>query len=82
MVSIGYSFNLWIVLFIPIIVLILGYFTPINGLWDLIKISLTEDSIKQKMMRIKMRLNYPKWQISGIIGLAIVSTLYFSMKVA
>ncbi len=80
-VILGHSFSLWAVLFISIMVLILGYFTPLKGLWDLIKISLTEDAIEQKMKRIKTRLDYPKWQISGIIGLVIVSTLYFSMKI-
>lgn len=76
----GYSFNIEIILAFTVLILILTYSVPFRGLRDLIKISSTNANIKQTMNRIKSRLNYPKWQASGIMGLAILSILFFVIR--
>jgi len=76
----NYSLNMEIILAFTILILILTYSIPLRGLRDLIKISEINIDTKQTMDRIKSRLNYPKWQISGILGLAILSILFFVIK--
>lgn len=80
-ILLGYSYNVEVVLAFTILILALTYSVPLRGLRDLIKISLTESDIKLTMDRIKSRLNYPKWQISGIMGLTILSALYFILRI-
>ena len=58
----------------------LTYSVPFRGLQDLIKISSTNADTKQTMNRIKSRLNYPEWQASGIMGLVILSVLFFTIR--
>ncbi len=61
------------------IILIIAYYLPVRGIWRLIKICIKEKEIKEKILRIKGMLNYPIWQVSGIIGLLLVSLLIFLM---
>jgi 1,4-dihydroxy-2-naphthoate octaprenyltransferase len=79
--SIPYPFFLALLL-VPF-VLILGYYTPIKGMVDLYAISklspedLGEDAEVERSNRIKKRMNYPKWQASGVYSLFTVSLLLF-----
>ena len=77
----GYTISFEILYLITIITLILSYYTPIKGIWDLIMISSGRESIEQRMTMIKNRLNYPRWQASGLFGLMIISLIFFSIKI-
>jgi hypothetical protein len=77
----GYTFSFEILYTITVITLIAAYYTPLKGIWDLIMISSNKDTIEEIMERIKTRLNYPRWQASGIFGLSIISVIIFSIKI-
>lgn len=77
----GIYFSFEFLYAITIITLILAYLTPIKGTWDLIMISSGGETIEEKMNKIKKRLNYPKWQATGIFGLTIVSAIIFTIKI-
>lgn len=81
LVIFGYSVSFTLLFIITVITLILAYYTPLKGMWDFIKISLNNETIEQKIILIKNRLNYPKWQFTGIMGVTIVSTLFFVWKI-
>jgi 4-hydroxybenzoate polyprenyltransferase len=73
----GYTLSLELVFALVTVSLALGYFVPMRGLRDLIKISLSTQEIEQKMTLINKRLNYPRWQFCGLLGSMIVALLYF-----
>jgi len=83
--SIPYPFLLGMLL-IPV-VLAIGYYTPIKGMFDLYsiaKIPVEELGMKPEVRRsdlIKTRMNYPKWQASGIYSLLVVASLIFIASV-
>ena len=78
------SFLFFIGLFLIPAVLALGYFVPVKGMVDLIRISRAKDDTgsdldeREKMKMVKKRMNYPKWQASGIYSLFMVSILLFA----
>ena len=76
----GYTLSFELLYLITILTLICAYYTPIKGIWDLIMISSGRETIEERMMRIKTRLNYPRWQASGILGITIVSAVIFTIK--
>ena len=63
------------------ILVVIGYSVPTRGLFSLHEISSAKQSIKKRMDRIKDRMNYPKWQASGIVSLALSSMALFSLAV-
>jgi len=67
---------------ITIMILLLGYYFPLRGTWKFIKISLQKISTEEKISSIKKQLNYPKWQLTGILGITFVTTLFFIWKIA
>jgi 4-hydroxybenzoate polyprenyltransferase len=77
----GYNLSFGFLYTITVITLLVAYYTPINGIRDLIKISSNGDTIETKMTWIKKRINYPRWQASGIIGFTVVSFIFFSVKI-
>ena len=60
--------------------LTIGYYIPVKGLLDIHSLSRSKRPINPKMNAIKKRLNYPKWQASGIMGILGVSILFFGVK--
>lgn len=79
---------LFAVIVVPAILMI-GYYTPIKGMMDLYKISKIEPSELgdepeyQRSCLIKKRMNYPKWQASGVystflvvIGVFLIAVLF------
>ena len=81
LVVFGYSLSFELLFIITVITLLLAYYTPLKGMRDLIKISLNNEIIEQKMILIKNRFNHPRWQISGVMGVTIVSALFFAWKI-
>lgn len=81
LVVFGYSLSFELLFIITVIILLLAYYTPLKGMRDLIKISLNNETIEQKMILIKNRLNHARWQFSGVTGVTIVSTLFFAWKI-
>ena len=79
--TIPYPF--FIALLLVPVVLTLGYYTPIKGMVDLYAIAKLESrdlgpgsEVKRSNM-IKQRMNYPKWQASGIYSVFAVALLIF-----
>jgi 4-hydroxybenzoate polyprenyltransferase len=77
----SYTLSFELLYTITVITLIISYYTPVKGIWDLIMISSGRETIEQKMNMIKNRLNYPRWQASGIFGLMVISIIFFSIKI-
>lgn len=78
------SFLFFIGLFLIPLGLALGYFVPVKGMVDLIRISMAKEEggsdleERKKLNMIKKRMHYPKWQASGIYSLFAVSILLFA----
>lgn len=76
-------YRFFIALFLVPFILAIGYYTPIKGMIDLYAISkqdtenLGQDAEVERSNRIKQRMNYPKWQASGVYSLFTVSMLLF-----
>ncbi len=81
LVVMGYPLSHEILFAITVLLLIISYHTPLKGTWHLIKISLTNESIEKKIMMIKNRLNYTRWQFAPVLGATFISTLYFIWKI-
>jgi len=80
LITFGYLLSLNIIFTFVTIILVMAYYMPLKGTWDLIKISLVDETIEQKMMMIKKRLNHPFWQLSGVIGVILISIIFFYIK--
>ncbi len=78
----GYNISFEILYVFTAITLVVSYYIPIKGITDLILISYGKSSIEEKMSMIKKRLNYPRWQASGLLGLMIVSAVFFIVRVS
>jgi len=63
------------------VLLATGYSVPTRGLFSLHTISSGKGSIEKRMDAIKLRLNYPRWQASGIWSLALVAVLLYAIAV-
>jgi 4-hydroxybenzoate polyprenyltransferase len=63
------------------VLLAAGYSVPTRGLFSLHSISGQKASIEKRMDAIKLRLNYPRWQASGIWSLTLVSGLLYAFAV-
>lgn len=64
------------------VIIAAGYSVPTRGLISIHDISAARASIEERMDRIKDRMNYPRWQASGIWSLAAASLVLFSFAVA
>jgi len=64
-----------------VIILLLTYYLPLKGIWKFIKISLLEKTLEHKIMLIKKQLNYPIWQLTGVLGVTFIATLFFIWKI-
>lgn len=81
LINFGYFLSFQFVFFIVAVILVLAYYMPLKGTWDLVKISLYDETIEQKMLMIKNRLNHPIWQFSGVLGVIIISVIFFLLKI-
>jgi hypothetical protein len=70
-----------ILFIITVVILILAYLTPLKGTWEFISISLQNKTVNQKISLMKKQLNYPKWQLTGVLGVTFISTLFFVWKI-
>lgn len=71
-----------ILLFVVIsMILLAGYSVPTRGLFFLHEVSNKHAPIKARMGLIKKRMDYPKWQASGIWSLAMTSGILFAFAV-
>jgi 4-hydroxybenzoate polyprenyltransferase len=61
--------------------LALGYSVPTRGLFSLHTISAGKESLEKRMVAIKARLNYPRWQASGIWSIAVVAVVLFVIAI-
>lgn len=80
-VILGYSVSYEILFIITVVILILAYLTPLKGTWKFISISLQNKTVNQKISFMKKQLNYPKWQLTGVLGVTFISTLFFVWKI-
>ena len=66
---------------ITIVFLIIAYYLPLKGTWKFIKVSLRDLTEDHKILHIKKHLNYPIWQLSGILGITFITSLFFIWKI-
>ena len=66
---------------VAVIILALAYYIPLKGTWKFIKISLQNKTAEQKISLIKKQLNYPVWQLTGVLGVTFIATLFFVWKI-
>ena len=57
-----------------------GYSPPLIGTWRFIKMSREEASPERTVARIKKQLNYPRWQMTGVVSVTVATTVYFIWK--
>ncbi|KAA0002000.1 MAG: hypothetical protein FE048_04615 [Thermoplasmata archaeon] len=69
-----------IIALIASMILLFAYSFPVKGIWKLIKISIQKIEMTEKIAGIRELLNYPIWQMSGIVGLFIISLMIFMLK--
>lgn len=69
-------FNEYLAL-IASLILIFAYSFPVRGIWKLIKIAIERAEIVEKIAKMRKMLNYPLWQMSGIMSLLIISVIVF-----
>lgn len=81
LVILGYSIGYEILFIVTAIILILAYLTPLKGTWKFIDISLQDKTEEQKISLIKKQLNYPRWQLTGVLGVTFIATLFFIWKI-
>lgn len=77
----GFTVSYEVLFIVTVLILIIAYHTPLKGTWDLIKISRNYDTAEQKIALIKKRLNYPRWQLTIVLGVTAISTLFFIWKI-
>jgi 4-hydroxybenzoate polyprenyltransferase len=58
-------------------IILVGYYIPIKGLWNMHSTLKKSDTIEDSMPTLKKICNYAKWQTSGILGVAIASAILF-----
>jgi 4-hydroxybenzoate polyprenyltransferase len=80
LITFSFLLSLNIIFTIVTVILVMAYYIPLKGTWDLIKISLIDETIEEKMMMIKKRLNHPVWQLSGVVGVILISIIFFYIK--
>ena len=66
---------------VTLFVIIITYYFPLKGIWKFLKLSLRDISIEDKITLIRKQLNYPIWQLTGILGVTFISTLFFIWKI-
>ena len=66
---------------VTVVILALAYYIPLKGTWKFIKISLQNKTAEQKISLIKKQLNYPVWQLTGVLGVTFIATLFFIWKI-
>ena len=70
-------------IFLIPVVMAVGYFVPMKGMTDLIRISRAKDEEgsdmdeKEKMVMVKKRMNYPRWQACGVYSLFTACLILF-----
>ena len=72
----------YLLLVLITVIMCLGYSVPLRGLFSIHEISNRKITIEKRMSRIKNRMNYPIWQVAGIWGLVIASTIIMIGSVA
>jgi 4-hydroxybenzoate polyprenyltransferase len=58
-------------------IILIGYYIPTKGLWDMLKTLEKSETVEDGMPTLKKICNYAKWQASGILGVAVVSGILF-----
>lgn len=78
----GFYIGFEILFVITTIILLLAYFIPLKGTWKFIDISLQNKTEEEKISLIKKQLNYPRWQLTGVLGVTLIATIFFVWKIA
>jgi len=81
LVVFGFSLGFEILFIFTVLILIFAYLFPLKGTWKFIDISLQNKTPEQKISLIKKQLNYPRWQLTGILGVTFISTIFFVWKI-
>ncbi len=81
LVIFGSSVSFEALFVVTVIILALAYYIPLKGTWKFIKISLQNKTAEQKISLIKKQLNYPVWQLTGVLGVTFIATLFFIWKI-
>lgn len=66
---------------VTVIILVVAYYVPVKGTWKFIKISLADSPEEHKIALIRQQLNYPVWQLTGVLGGTSIAALYFLWKI-
>ena len=79
---IGITIGFEVLFAVTLIVLLIAYYIPLKGTYRFILMSLKHISNEEKIKIIRNQLNYPRWQLTGILGITFVTTLFFIWKIA
>jgi 4-hydroxybenzoate polyprenyltransferase len=78
----GFYIGFEVLFIITVIVLSYAFLKPLKGIWKFIDISLQDKTEYEKISFIKKHLNYPRWQLSGVLGVTLIATIFFVWKIA
>jgi len=78
----GFFVGYEILFVITAIILFLAYLKPLKGTWKFIDISMQDKTEEEKISFIKKQLNYPRWQLTGVLGVTLIATIFFVWKIA
>jgi 4-hydroxybenzoate polyprenyltransferase len=81
LVIFGSSVSFEALFVVTVVILALAYYIPLKGTWKFIKITLQNKTAEQKISLIKKQLNYPVWQLTGVLGVTFIATLFFIWKI-
>jgi 4-hydroxybenzoate polyprenyltransferase len=66
---------------ITTIILFFTYLKPLKGTWKFIDLSMQDKTEEEKISFIKKQLNYPRWQLTGVLGVTLIATIFFVWKI-
>ena len=81
LVIFGITITFQFLFIVTLFIIFLTYYFPLKGTWKFLKLSLKDISIEDKITLIRKQLNYPIWQLTGILGVTFISTLFFIWKI-
>ena len=68
-------------LLVSLAILAAAYWLPLRGTWSFIEMSRLSPSDEDRIAQLKERLDYPRWQLTGVLGVTLVATLTFAWRI-
>jgi 4-hydroxybenzoate polyprenyltransferase len=64
------------------LVLFVAYSVPVIGTWKIVRGSHEMATEEDRASLIKRQVNYPMWQLTGVLGVTLIGTFFFMWRIA